>query len=356
MHSNYTMENNFLIVMAGGIGSRFWPLSTPDNPKQFQDILGSGKTLFQETVERFSHVVPLKNVLVVTAAQYASYVREQLPGIPEENILSEPVRRNTAPCVAYAAYTIKRRNSHAQMIVTPSDHYVGQVSTFQDIIQHGLDWLHDNPQKLLTLGITPDRPETGYGYIQTGGFLRNEIVPVLQFKEKPDLHTAIEYLQSGDYLWNSGIFLWHVDAIIDAFSRFLPEVDSLFSNLARSSSGTAEVINTYEKSPDISIDYGILERAGNIYVLSAECGWSDLGTWGSLWQQEIHDDYGNSQTPPNTRLYESRNCVIRVPAKKQVVIEGLEDFIVVDDNEHLLIFRKENEQLIGTYSKKISQI
>lgn len=356
MHSNNLMENNFLIVMAGGIGSRFWPLSTPHNPKQFQDVLGSGKTLFQETVDRFSHVVPLENVLVVTAAQYAIYVREQLPGIPEENILSEPMRRNTAPCVAYAAYTIQRRNPRAQMIVTPADHYVRQVSSFQKIIQQGLDWLLDNPQKLLTLGISPDRPETGYGYIQTNGFLNNEVVPVLQFREKPDVDTAIQYLQSGEYLWNSGIFMWHVNAIIDAFRQFLPEVHTLFSNLAESASAADELIDTYEKSPDISIDYGILERAGNIYVLSAECGWSDLGTWGSLWQQEKHDEFGNSQTSPNTRLYESRNCIIRVPSKKQVVIEGLEDFIVVDDDDHLLIFRKENEQLIGTYSKKISQI
>jgi mannose-1-phosphate guanylyltransferase len=356
MHSEINKQDIYLVIMAGGIGSRFWPISTPDCPKQFQDVLGIGRTLFQDTLHRFKDIVPMNNVLVVTSQQYAGFVQEQEPEIPDNNILGEPFRRNTAPCLAYAAYTIQKRNPNACMIVTPSDHYVSQTNTFQEIIRRGLTWLKSEGQDaLMTMGIKPDRPETGYGYIQTSGFKDQDIVPVLQFKEKPDVHTAIEYIQSGEYLWNSGIFMWKNSSIIKAFEKHLPTVHSLFSQLKPDHDSINHLNDTYEKSPDISIDYGILERADNIFVISAECGWSDLGTWGSLWQQERHDDSGNSLTSGKTRLYNTKNCVIRIPSGKEVIIEGLEDFIVVDDEKHLLIFRKENEQLIGTYSKQLSQ-
>ena len=355
MHSDINSSHIYLVVMAGGIGSRFWPVSTPEHPKQFHDILGTGQTLFQQTVDRFKSLVPIENVYVVTSGEYASLVSEQEPGIPVANILSEPMRRNTAPCIAYAAYTIRERDPDAMMIVTPADHFVSNTDDFRNIISNALQWLNHNNQALMTLGITPDRPETGYGYIQTGGFGEQNVIPVQQFREKPDEQTAVKYVASGDFLWNSGIFLWKAEAIIDAFQQHLTEVHTLFESLNVKETSEDELRNTYEKSPNISIDYGILERASNIYVARADCGWSDLGTWGSLWQQEEHDTHGNSRTPEQTHVYDTENCVIRVPANKQVIIEGLDDYIVVDDEKHLLIFRKANEQLIGTYSKKLSE-
>ncbi len=355
MHSDKLSEHTYLVIMAGGIGSRFWPMSTPDNPKQFHDILGMGKTLFQETVGRFKSIVPVQNIYVVTSGKYVPLVQEQEPDIPEKNILAEPMRRNTAPCIAYAAYAILDNDPDAIMIVTPADHYVSRPREFRSILTKAVDWLRVHDQALMTMGIAPDRPETGYGYIQTAGFAGKEIVPVIRFKEKPDAETALEYFKSGDYLWNSGIFLWKASTIIAAFKEHLPEVDTLFSQVDVNAGECDDLYNTYQKSPNISIDYGILERASNIHVVRADCGWSDLGTWGSLWQQEKHDADGNSVAGKQTYLYETKNCVIRVPVDKQVVIEGLEDYIVVDDKNHLLIFRKENEQLIGTYSKQISE-
>lgn len=355
MLSDIPQQHIHLVIMAGGIGSRFWPLSTPEHPKQFHDILGTGRTLFQATTDRFRNLVPVRNMYVVTSSEYSGLVREQESEIPEENILGEPMRRNTATCIAYAAHVIVEKDPDAWMIVSPADHFVKNSSNFEQIIGQALSWLKNQEDTLMTLGITPDRPETGYGYIQTDGFNGKDIVPVREFREKPDAETAIRYVTSGDYLWNSGIFLWKASSIISAFQRHMPELHALFSGEDVNCSEADELRRLYEKAPNISIDYGILEKAKNIYVARADCGWSDLGTWGSLWQQESKDDSGNSLTPAQTNLYDTRECLIRVPADKQVIIEGLEDYIIVDDNKHLLIFRKQNEQLIGTYSKEISQ-
>ncbi len=341
--------------MAGGIGSRFWPMSTPDHPKQFHDILGTGRTLFQATADRFRDLVPAENVYVVTSEKYTDLVREQEPDIPPENILAEPMRRNTAPCIAYAAHEINEKDPEGMMIVSPADHFVSRPDDFLRIISQSLRWLTSHEDALLTLGITPDRPETGYGYIQTSGFDGDEIVPVKQFREKPDVQTAVKYVTSGEYLWNAGIFLWKTSTIIDAFGKYLPGLHTLFANLYVNSHKDKALQQTYEQAPNISIDYGILEQANNIFVARADCGWSDLGTWGSLWQQEKKDQHGNSLVPSNTRLYDTSDCLIRVPMDKQVIIEGMEEYIIVDDNRHLLIFRRKNEQLIGTYSKEISE-
>ncbi len=353
MHSDSNNNNTYLVIMAGGIGSRFWPMSTPSRPKQFHDILGTGRTLFQSTVDRFRDLVPIENIYVVTADKYAGLVADQEPGIPSENILREPMLRNTAPCIAFAAYAIQAKNPDASMIVTPADHFVARESDFKKIVTSALTWLSSNDEALMTMGIAPDRPETGYGYIQTDGFKENDIVPVKQFREKPDLATALTYLKSGDYLWNSGIFLWKIKTIVQSFEEYLPEIHAIFSGKKVHEMKGQELFDTYEHSPNISIDYGVLERANNIYVVKADCGWSDLGTWGSLWQQENHDANGNSMVPGKTHLYDTKDCVIRVPADKEIIIEGLTNFIIVDDPDHLLIFRKDNEQLIGTYSKKL---
>lgn len=348
-----TMEDHYLVIMAGGVGSRFWPMSTFERPKQFIDVLGIGKTLFQDTIERFSDFCAPGNIFVVTSEEYSPIIREQAPQIPEGNILSEPMRRNTAPCIAYASYKIKELNPNAVVIVSPADHFVRDTQAFGKVIATAADWL-EKKSGILTLGIKPTRPETGYGYIHFSADSEDtEVVPVIEFKEKPDEVTAKKYLDSGHYWWNSGIFAWKIQTIIDAFRAHLPVVDQLFDQIDRRVTCKEDLESIYEQAPEISIDYGILEHASNIHVISADCGWSDLGTWNSLWLQENHDTFGNSLLPGKTDVYNSRNCIIRVQPNKEIIIDGLEDYIVVDDPDHLLICPKSNEQNIGKYSKKL---
>ncbi|HOO85614.1 MAG TPA: mannose-1-phosphate guanylyltransferase, partial [Prolixibacteraceae bacterium] len=294
------MNNNYCVIMAGGIGSRFWPLSKTSRPKQFIDILGTGETLIQQTYRRLLKICPPENFLVVTNTDYQSTVLEQLPDLSEEQVLSEPMRRNTAPCVAYASYKIQTRNPNANIIVAPSDHLITKEDDFIHQLKNGLKFVSEN-DALLTLGIKPSRPETGYGYIQINGKVDmegvNNLHKVKTFTEKPDLRMAKVFVESGEFFWNSGIFLWSLKSITKAFKNYLPDVNEHFEKGLKHyyTSGENAFLNkTYSECRNISIDYGVMEKADNVYVLTADFGWSDLGTWGSLWDNSQKDDNGNA--------------------------------------------------------------
>lgn len=340
--------------MAGGIGSRFWPMSRNAKPKQFLDILGTGKTLIQQTYHRFLRVCPKENIIIVTNADYTDTVLKQLPDLKPEQVLSEPLRRNTAPCIAYASYKILQQNPKANIVVAPSDHVILNEDAFIEAIQHGLDFTF-NKDCLLTLGIKPGRPDTGYGYIQ---FIddktekQNKISKVKTFTEKPNLEMAKFFLQTGEFLWNAGIFVWNVNAIIKAIKEYLPEMDAIFSE-ARSIYNTQSeeefIRKAYEQCTNIAIDIGVMEKARNVYVMSVEFGWSDLGTYGSLYEHIRHDDYKNAVVGKNVMLYDTYNCIVNVPKDKLVVLQGLDDYIVVESENILLICRKTDEQMIRQF-------
>lgn len=337
--------------MAGGIGSRFWPLSRTSYPKQFLDILGTGKTLLQQTFERFDGICPKENILIVTNEQYRDLVKEQLPDLDDSQIIGEPARRNTAPCIAYATHKIAAINPDANIIVAPSDHLILKEDNFKQIIELGLNQT-DCKECLVTLGIKPSRPDTGYGYIQfidDEGSEDSRIKKVKLFTEKPDLEHAKIFLESGDFYWNSGIFIWNVKTILKAFAEHLPDVDKLFHEgvgLYNTPEEAAFIEATYPLCPNISIDYGIMEKAHNVNVLLSDFGWSDLGTWGSLHTHQEQDKEGNAVLGDEVMLYNSKDNIIHVPKEKLVVVNGLEGFIVVESNETLLICKKEDEQRI----------
>jgi mannose-1-phosphate guanylyltransferase len=345
--------------MAGGIGSRFWPMSRSSHPKQFIDMLGTGKTLLQQTYERFLRICPKENIFIVTNDSYKDLVLKQLPELDPENILGEPVRRNTAPCIAYATYKIKQKDADANIIVAPSDHLITKEDAFVQAINIALDFT-DNHDCLLSLGIKPSRPDTGYGYIQ---FIENKnsedkICKVKAFTEKPDLELAKFFLQSEEFLWNSGIFIWNIKSIDDAFQKYLPELHTIFSEGATNyfSDNEAEFIKeAYAQSSNISIDYGVMEKAGNVYVLSADIGWTDLGTWGSQYENSIKDDDGNAVVGNNVMLYDSHDNIINVPKNKLVVLQGLDDYIVVESDNILLICRKHDEQQIRQFVSDVKK-
>lgn len=346
------MKNNYLVIMAGGIGSRFWPMSTKETPKQFLDILGTGETMIQQTVSRMGDIIPSDNIYVVTSVNYKQLVKEQLPYIPESNILLEPCMRNTAPCIAYACCKIYNKDIKANIVVAPSDHLVTETLEFKKIIKEGLEFTKDQ-DVLLTLGITPHRPETGYGYIQSGDKFNSTISQVAAFKEKPDLEIAKSYVASGNYFWNSGIFIWSAKSIMGAFDRYLPEISKLFKsgselyNTDREQDFIDDKFPTCEK---VSIDYGVMERADNIFVLPASFGWSDLGTWGSLWEKGSKDYQGNSVVGEKVHLFECNNTIVTVPNDRAVVLQGLDNFIVAEANGVLMICKKEEEQRIKEFS------
>jgi len=341
--------------MAGGIGSRFWPMSRTSHPKQFLDILGTGKTLLQQTYDRFLKICPKENIYIVTNESYKALVHEQLKNISDSNVLYEPSRKNTAPCVAYASYKINKINPKANIVVAPSDHLILKEQTFVKAIKSCFKKVASE-DCLMTLGIKPTRPDTGYGYIQ---FKESEvkeddlrIKKVKTFTEKPDLEMAKFFLQSGDFLWNAGIFIWNVKAIIQAFEKYLPEMHELFKagNKKYGSSGEAAFIKAvYAECKNISIDYGVLEKADNVYVRSSSIGWSDLGTWGSLYGHIVKDDSQNAIIGKNVMMYDSKNCIVNVPKEKLVVLQGLNDYIVVESDNILLVCRKEDEQQIKTF-------
>ena len=351
MNSSY-----YCVIMAGGIGSRFWPLSRTKKPKQFLDILGTGKTLIQQTFDRLKSVFPVENIFVVTNEDYNGLVMKQLPEISENQILLEPLRRNTAPCIAYANYKIRQKDSNAVILVSPSDHIILKEQEFIDVIKKGLEFVKGN-DALLTLGIQPSRPETGYGYIQINGGkgkieLNDSIRKVKTFTEKPNQEMAELFLKSGDFFWNSGMFFWSLGSIQKAFELYLPEIDTLFKEgleLYNTPQESEFIGRVYSNCRNISIDYGIMEKAENVYVLCSDFGWSDLGTWGSLYDMLNKDENKNTKTGSNIFTYNTQNCIINIPDNKLAVIQGLDDYIIVESENILLICRKQDEQKIKNF-------
>lgn len=338
--------------MAGGVGSRFWPLSKQKCPKQFLDILGIGKTMIQMAFDRFSSICPSENYYIVTNERYKDIVLEQLPKLKPEQVLLEPIMRNTAPCIAYANYKIKQRNKAAHIIVSPADHLITNETQFINVIEKGLEYI-ESTDKLLTLGLKPNRPETGYGYIQVEN---NEIdlgiSKVKIFTEKPNLDLAKIFLESGDFFWNSGIFIWSLSAIDKAFKTFLPDIDTLFAQGEENIEKVSEkkfIDKIYPECQNISIDYGILEKSDKVYVFCADFGWSDLGTWGALYDTLEKDEARNTIQGDNVILYDSENCLINAPKDKLVVVQGMTNYIIVDSKDTLLICKKENESDIKSF-------
>ncbi|MCX6332784.1 MAG: mannose-1-phosphate guanylyltransferase [Bacteroidia bacterium] len=348
------MDNRYVIIMAGGVGSRFWPLSRREKPKQFLDILGTGETLIQQTYRRFKTNYIEKNIYVVTSAEHKDIVIEQL-GIDPENVLAEPFRRNTAPCLAYGTFRILKENPDAVIAVTPADHLIIKEDKFCKVMQESMDFVKDN-DALLTLGIKPDRPETGYGYIQADrkkpvrGY--DNLLKVKTFTEKPDLDLARIFIQSGDFYWNSGIFIWNIKSILSAFQKYLPDMYSAFDE-GKKLLGTKQeksfIGRTYTECKSISIDYGIMEKADNVFVMCTDIGWSDLGTWSSLYDHSALDKRGNSIVSGNIFSYDNKGNIFNISPDKVAVIQGLKDYIVVDSEDVLLIVKKEEEQNIKNY-------
>lgn len=343
------MSSNYCVIMAGGIGSRFWPMSRQNHPKQFIDILGTGETLLQATYRRVQSLFPPENVLVVTNEDYVNLVAEQLPQIPKENILAEPLRKNTAPCIAYAAYKIRKRDANATMLVTPADHLVTKEEELTRVLSLGLEYATQN-DVLLTMGIKPTRPDTGYGYIQFSPKANGnaEIKKVKTFTEKPELEMARHFMNSGEFLWNSGMFVWKVKTFMEVFEKYMPEEFVLFNEAEAQLDTPAEakvIEDIYQEVHSVSIDIGIMEKADNVYVILADFGWSDLGTWGSLYDELRHQE-PNAVVGKNVMLFDSHNCMVHMPKDKLVVIQGLENCIVSESNGVLLICKMEDEQKI----------
>jgi len=346
---------NYLLVMAGGIGSRFWPVSSEQYPKQFLDFLGTGMSLLQQTIHRFEGIVEHENIFILTNERYKTIVLDQLGWIKPSQILCEPVRRNTAPCIAYAVERIKTLCGDANIIVSPADHLVLNVHEFQRVVRTGLDFIEKN-DALLTLGMKPTRPETGYGYIQfhkedaDEKECQSEICKVLKFTEKPNLEKAMAFLKEGNFLWNAGIFLWRLKTIDKAISDYIPELYDKLQTVKQWMGTTEEnekIKELFPSLPDISVDYGILEKADNIYVLPADFGWSDVGTWGSLFQLRGRDDNNNTATPnDNVKFFNASGNIVHLSTLKNAVIEGLNDYIVAEADGTLLICSLKNEQEI----------
>jgi mannose-1-phosphate guanylyltransferase len=344
--------------MAGGVGSRFWPLSRTIYPKQFLDILGTGKSLLRQTFERFLPFCPIENFYVVTSVEYVGIILEQIPELSSSNILAEPFRRNTAPCIAFANAYIRKRNSNANIVVTPADHLIINEIEFINTIKLSLAFVTTN-DALLTLGIKPSRPETGYGYIQADqGVDRTEGVfkKVKTFTEKPSLEIAKVFLESGEFFWNSGIFIWSIKSIDSAFENSLPDIHALFKQIDSAINTQEEELsirNAYIDCNNISIDYGIMERSTNVYMQTTNFGWSDLGTWSSLYDCLQKDVKHNSLISGKTLLYDSRRCIINIPPEKIAVIQGLNDYIIADSKDAILICSKKEEQLIKQFTNDI---
>lgn len=337
-----------LVIMAGGIGSRFWPMSTPQHPKQFIDITGCGRTMIQQTFDRFEGIIDIEHVWVVTSANYKGFVQEQLSGINPQHILLEPCMRNTAPCVAYVSWKIQKEDPEALVVVAPSDHLVLNVPAFQESIRKGLDFVATG-NRILTLGMTPTRPETGYGYIEQGSEEGNGIYKLAAFREKPNLSTAIEYLQKGGFTWNSGMFLWSVSTIVSELRQHAPQIAGVMDQMSGSffTENEQSVVNDlFPTCEKISIDYAVMEKTQLAYVLPSEFGWSDLGTWGSLHTLTQQDEQGNAVIGDSVKLVEAEGNMIKMPNGKKVVIQGLKNCIVSEHNGTLLICQLSEEQRI----------
>ncbi len=343
-------KNNYAVIMAGGIGSRFWPFSRNDYPKQFHDVLGTGKTMLQETADRLDGLIDKENILVVTSYAYKDLVMRDLPWLNKDHLLLEPVRRNTAPCIAYAAYKLSAKNPNARMVVCPSDHVITQPDQFRNTLSLGLDHVKTE-NRLITLGIKPHRPDTGYGYIQYHDVEGSQIKKVKTFTEKPELDLARKFLESGDFVWNAGIFIWNVQTIIESFRLHLTYLADIFENGVRTFYGTLErnfIENAYAQSKNISIDYGILEKADNVYVIPSQFGWSDLGTWKSLYELSSKDENQNVTTG-NVILYDSENCIVKTSSDRLIVVNGLQGYIVADQDGVVMICPLEDEQKVKDF-------
>ena len=339
-------KNYYAILMAGGVGSRFWPVSTEDFPKQFHDMLGSGSTLIQKTFSRLSKLIPTENILILTNERYNELVLEQLPMVKQEQVLLEPVMRNTAPCILYASLKIQKRNPNALMVVAPSDHWIEDETEFANNLQQCFNFC-EKEDALMTLGIQPTFPNTGFGYIEFDKLDSNPIKKVSQFREKPDYETAKSFLKSGNFLWNGGIFIWSVQSITNAFEKFQPQMNALFQSGLESYNTDSEkqfIEENYAKAENLSIDYAVLENATNVYVLPATFDWNDLGTWSSLHEKLEKDAQNNAVINATVILENASNNIIRADGKKLIVVDGLDDYIIVDKENVLLIYPKSKEQ------------
>lgn len=352
------MNNNYVAILAGGIGSRFWPKSRSSYPKQFLDILNTGKTLIQSTFERYASFLPMENIFVVTVEEYIGIVREQLPQLNPENILAEPARKNTAPCIAFMAFKLFQKNPEASLIVAPSDHLVLNNEEFEKVTFKALDFA-SHMKAFVTLGIKPTYPNTGYGYIQHETLaVADDIYKVKTFTEKPDIELARTFLASGDFLWNAGIFIWRVDSIIKAFEQYQPEMYEVFAaeqNFFNTDEEQNALERIYPLCTNISIDYAIMEKANNVYVIPASFGWSDLGTWNSAYDNLEKDYLGNAVAGDNVMIIDATKCMVSAPHDKLLVLQGLDDFIVVDADDVLLICKKDNEQQIKEYVAEVKR-
>ena len=334
--------------MSGGIGNRFWPYSNEKTPKQFLDFFGTGRSLLQSTFDRFNKIIPTENIFIVTSDSYAEMTKEQLPELTEDQILLEPIRRNTAPCIAYATFRIQAINPEANIIVTPSDHLILKSDQFIADINKGLDFVQHN-DVLLTLGVKPTRPETGYGYIQVSNDKKHDVHKVKTFTEKPNKELAQAFINSGEFVWNSGIFIWSLKTILDAFKTHLPDISNKFNDGAHLFNTEKEkefIDSSFPFCPNISIDYGVLEKANNVFVIISSFGWSDLDSWTSLHEASIRDENNNVNLNGEALYIESSNNVVATTSKKLVLIQGLEDYIVAESDNTLLICKKKDEHRI----------
>ena len=351
-------KHNYVAIMAGGIGSRFWPMSRQDYPKQFLDILHTGKTLIQWTFDRFSSFIPLENIFVVTSQEYTGIVQEQLPALPVENILGEPSRKNTAPCIAYISFKLLQKDPQSSLIIAPSDHIISDTAAFTKVCLEALSFVNKH-KAFITLGIKPEHPNTGYGYIQHDQqSVSDNVYKVKTFTEKPNLELAKTFLASGDFLWNAGIFVWQVKNILAAFEKYLPEMYDVFLADKESFNTPGEkkaLEHIYPLCTNISIDFGIMEKADNVYVIPSSFGWSDLGTWNSAYENMEKDEHENALAGDNVIAIASSKNVVHAPNNKLVLLEGLDDFIVVDTSDVLLICKRENEQQIKEYVAEVKR-
>jgi mannose-1-phosphate guanylyltransferase len=351
-------QNQYVAIMAGGIGSRFWPMSRMAYPKQFLDILGTGKTLIQSTFDRFAKFVPKENIYIVTSEEYRHIVVEQIPGIPIDNILCEPSRKNTAPCIAYISYKLNQLNPNASLMCAPADHLILDETAFYKVFLEAMDFVLKH-KALVTLGIKPSNPNTGYGYIQFDQqAVSDNVYQVKTFTEKPNPELARTFLQSGDFLWNAGIFAWQIKSIVRAFEKYLPEMAEVFDaekELFNTPKEKEAIGRIYPQCTNISIDYGIMEKADNVYIIPSSFGWSDLGTWNSAYDNMEHDYLGNAAAGKQIMVMDATRCMIHTPDDKLVVLQGLDDYIVVDTKDVLLICKKEKEQEIKEFVAEVKR-
>ncbi|WP_111634472.1 mannose-1-phosphate guanylyltransferase [Pedobacter cryoconitis] len=349
-------NNNFVLIMAGGIGSRFWPKSRNAYPKQFLDILGIGKSLLQLTYDRFLKLCPPDNIYIVTNSQYSNIIINQLKGISLEQLICEPSRNNTAPCIAYASFKLNKINPEANIVVAPSDHFILHEDIFIEKVEQALAYTQQH-DVLVTLGISPTRPDTGYGYIKYAAAQDQGLHKVVQFTEKPSLEKAKEFLKAGDYLWNAGIFIWKVSAILKGLKEHAETIYTLFDSgkeLYNTSEEQTFITQNYPKSPNISIDYAIMEQADNVYTIPSDFGWSDLGTWASLYESAPRNDDNNVLSAKQLNIKDTQNSIIHINNDKLAIIRGLDNFIVVDEGNALLIYPKDQEQEIKEVVKEMN--